>query len=267
MLAVVLGSWVLAGLRAGSLPYAATPRQLYGRAGRVLALIGVGLVLIVVRVSLVGALAPAGWFVHEQVVLSLPLLLVAATATAVASVPRLLALRAAARAFNGVDGMPPSLRHEAAHPLVAWPLQLTAYVAAASEIVFFLVSYPATAGSSFAVVTGVGLAGVVTWRLLARRHARLAADVIVPRRRIRLIRSAAAVTGLGLAAVAIGLLALVLTAPPATAQDGAGHLLSTVDAVPAEGSPDGSGWPPATGSGELVERVQLDEFGQVRSVT
>jgi hypothetical protein len=142
-------------------------------------------------------------------------------------VPRLLAVRAAARAFNGVDAMPPSLRHEAAHPLVAWPVQLTAYAAAASEIVFFFVAYPATTGSSFAMVTGLGLAGVVTWRWLARRHARLAADVIVPRRRIRLIRGAAAVTRLGLAAVAMGLLALVVTAPPANAQDDAGRFTPT----------------------------------------
>jgi hypothetical protein len=222
LIALVLGIWIWTALRATSVPYAATARDLSRRAGRTLALISVGLFLIVARVCLVAALASASWwFAQEKVGLSLPLLLAAAAATAVASVPRLLAIRTAARAFNGVNAMPPALRHEAAHPLLAWPVQLTAYAAAAGEVVFFLVSYPATAGSSLAVMTGVALAGVVVWWRLARRHARFAGQVMVPRRRVRLLRTAGAFAGLGLSTVAAAVLALIVTAPPAMAD--AGH--------------------------------------------
>ena len=81
--------WTWAGLRAGGLVYAATPGLLRRRAGRVLALVSLGLALIAVRVVLVGALAGSGWwFVQETVVLSLPVLVVPAATVVVTSGPR-----------------------------------------------------------------------------------------------------------------------------------------------------------------------------------
>jgi hypothetical protein len=124
---VLLVAWGWAALRAGALLLAATPRELGGRIRTVLILTTAGLVLAATRTVLIAMLPPAGWwFVQEKVVLALPLLLVPALAVVALSVPRLITLGRAVRAFNGVAAMPPSLRHAAAHPLVPWPVQVTA---------------------------------------------------------------------------------------------------------------------------------------------
>jgi hypothetical protein len=114
---VLLVAWGWAALRAGALLLAATPRELGGRIRTVLILTTAGLVLAATRTVLIAMLPPAGWwFVQEKVVLALPLLLVPALAVVALSVPRLITLGRAVRAFNGVAAMPPSLRHAAAHP-------------------------------------------------------------------------------------------------------------------------------------------------------
>src|SRR4029434_1304141 len=114
--------------------------------------------------------------VQEKVVLALPLLLVPALVALVVSVPRLARLRRTARVFPEV--VPPSLRHEAAHPLVAWPVQATALGAAAGAVVLLLLGYPATAGSSFALASAAGLGALACWLRLRRRHERIGGQVV-----------------------------------------------------------------------------------------
>jgi FtsP/CotA-like multicopper oxidase with cupredoxin domain len=218
----LLGVWAWAGVKATALPYANDARTLRRRAGLVLTLVLIGLALAALRVALVVALGQSGWwFVQEKVVLALPLLLVPAAATVVWTGPRLLRLRRAARAFPEV--VPPSLRQEAAHPLVAWPVQLTALGALAGAIVLFFVSYPATAGSSFAVSVAVGLAALVVWHRLRARHVRLGGSVVFPSRWSRRARSAGVMSGVVVAAVVCPLAALAVAAPAADAHADSGH--------------------------------------------
>lgn len=221
-LALVVWTWV--GMRAASLAHAATPRELQRRTGRLLAGVGLGVVAIVARAAVVIALAGSGWwFVQEKVLLALPVVAVPAIGVLAVSVPRLGAVRRAARTLNGIDAMAPSLRQQAAHPLLVWPMQLTAFGAAAAEIVFFVVSYPATAGSAFAVLTGVGVAGAVAWHRLARRHRRLGDTVVVPSRQARLLRGTGMLAGLVACGFAIPIAALVVAAPTPPAHADAGH--------------------------------------------
>jgi FtsP/CotA-like multicopper oxidase with cupredoxin domain len=218
----LLGIWAWAGVKATALPYANDAATLHRRAGLVLTLVGLGLALVAVRVALVMALGQSGWwFVQEKVVLALPLLLVPVAATVAWTGPRLLRLRRAARAFPEV--VPPSLRQEAAHPLVAWPVQLTALGALAGAVVLFFVSYPATAGSSFAVSVAVGLAALLVWQRLRARHARLGGPVVFPSRWSRRARSAAVMSGVVAAAVVGPLAALAVAAPAADAHADSGH--------------------------------------------
>jgi FtsP/CotA-like multicopper oxidase with cupredoxin domain len=218
----LLGIWAWAGVKATALPYANDAGTLRRRAGLVLTLVVLGLALAAVRVALVVALGQSGWwFVQEKVVLALPLLLVPAAATVVWTGPRLLRLRRAARAFPEV--VPPSLRQEAAHPLVAWPVQLTALGALAGAVVLFFVSYPATAGSSFAVSVAVGLAALVVWQRLRARHARFGGSVVFPSRWSRRARSAGVMSGVVAAAVVGPLAALAVAAPAADAHADSGH--------------------------------------------
>ena len=227
VIGLALIAWTWAGMRVGSLSQAASPRLLRRRVTRLLVLIGFGVAAIVARAGLTVALAGAGWwFVQEKVVLGLPLVVVPAVAVLAVSVPRLLAVRRAADALREIDVMAPSLRQQAAHPLLAWPIQVTAFGAAAAEVVFFVVAYPATPGSSFAVLTGVAIASVVSWQRLRRRHARLGDAVVVPSRAARLVRSTGILVALVTTAVVvpIGALAVAAPAPPEHADAGHGTL-------------------------------------------
>jgi hypothetical protein len=181
---VSLVVWAWAALRAAALSYAPTPRRLVRGAGEVLGLVGLGVALLFVRAIVLAGLAAEDWLlVREKVVLGLPLVGVPAVAALAVAVPRLVSLLRTALTFSGIDAMPPSLRRDAAHPLVALPVELAAYGAVGAAAVFAFMSHPATAGSSLGLVTGVAVAALVTWRLAHVRHARLATDVVMPRPR------------------------------------------------------------------------------------
>jgi hypothetical protein len=180
---VSLPVWVWAALRAAALSYAPTPRRLARGAGVVLGLVALGVVLLFARATVLAGLAAEDWLlVREKVVLGLPLVGVPAVAALALAVPRLVSLLRTAVTFSGIDAMPPSLRRDAAHPLVALPVELAAYGAVGAAAVFAFISHPATAGSSLGLVTGVAVAALVTWRMAHVRHARLATDVVLPRR-------------------------------------------------------------------------------------
>lgn len=216
--------WTWAGLRAGSLALAGTPRELQRRAGRLIVGIGLGVAAILTRAVLVAMLADAGWwFVQEKVVLALPLVALPAIGVLAVSIRRLVAVRRAARTLNAIQTMAPSLRQQAAHPLLVWPIQVTAFGAGAAEIAFFVVSYPATAGSALAVLTGVGLAAVVSWHRLVRRHRRLGGAVVVPSHQARLRRGTGMLAGLVALGVAAPIAALVVATPAPPAHADAGH--------------------------------------------
>jgi FtsP/CotA-like multicopper oxidase with cupredoxin domain len=244
---LLLGVWTWAGLKAAALPYAVHARGLRRRAGLVLTLTAAGLALVALRAALVVVLGQSGWwFVQEKVVLALPLLVVPAAATVVWTVPRLLRVRRAARAFP--DVVPPSLRQEAGHPLMAWPVQLSALGALAGGIVLFFVSYPATAGSSFAVSVAVGLAALVGWQRLRARHTRLGGSVVFASRWSRRARSAGVMAGVVVAAVVGPLAALAIAAPTADAHADTGHGLADLGGGAVESTV------PGVGVGELRGR-------------
>ena len=184
LVSVSLVVWAWAALRVAALPSAATPRGIARGVAVVLALVAVGVVLLVARIAVVSGLASAGWWlVRESVVLGLPLVGVPALGVLAFAVPRLIALLRTAVAFNGIDAMPPSLRRDAAHPLVGLPVELAAYGGVGAAVVLSFVTHPVTA--SLGLVTGVAVAALVTWRLAHVRHARLATDVVVRLRRAR----------------------------------------------------------------------------------
>ena len=244
LVALLLIVWGWAGARSAGLPYGATAQVIRRRSTTTLTLVAIGLLLALARVALVVALGQAAWwFVQEKVVLALPLLLVPAVATLVVSVPRLVRLRRAARVFPAV--VPPSLRHESAHPLVAWPVQTTAIGAVAGEVVVFFVGYPATAGSSFAVATATGVGALVCWLRLRRRHERFADQVIISSRRARLARSSSVVVAVAALTVAGPLAALAVAAPaPDAHADAAPTVAYTVNGkrLPEGPGPAGELW-------------------------
>ncbi|MCI0687896.1 MAG: multicopper oxidase domain-containing protein [Sporichthyaceae bacterium] len=237
LVVLVLIVWGWAGARAAGLPYGATAGVIRRRSEIALTLIAVGVLLALARVVLVIALGQAGWwFVQEKVVLALPLLLVPALATVVSSAPRLLRLRRTARVFPAV--VPPSLRHQAAHPLISWPIQATAIGAAAGMVVLFFIAYPATAGSSFAVATAAGLGTLACWQRVRRRHERFGGQVVFPSRLARLARSTSVVVGVAALTVTGPLAALAVAAPAPGALADAAHTAVDLGGgpMPAHGS-------------------------------
>lgn len=221
---VALILWTWAGLSAGSLWATRTPEHLRRRANRLLVLIGLGGLTVLARIVATLVLAGDGWwFVQDKVLLGLPVLALPAIAVLAVSVPRLVGVGRSARALAGIGVVAPSVRQQAAHPLLVWPIQLAAFGAAAAEVAFFVVSYPVTAGSAFAVLVGVGVAGVVCWHRLVRRHARLGAEVVVASPAARLLRGAGMLTGLVAVAVAVPLAALAVAAPAAPEHADAHH--------------------------------------------
>ena len=227
VLGIALIVWTWLGLRSGSLALARTPRELSRRTARLLGGIALGVAAILARIVLVLGLAGSGWwFVQEKVLLGLPVVALPALGVLAVSVPRLVRVLGAARTLQGIEAMAPSLRQQAAHPLLVWPIQLTAFGAAGAEIVFFVVAYPLTAGSALAVLAGVGVAGAVAWQRLVGRHQRLGDAVVVPSRQAQLLRGTGVLTGLIAAGIAlpVGGLALAAPAPPAHADAGHGVL-------------------------------------------
>ncbi len=182
LVALSLVIWGWASIRAAGLPLGATAGLIRRRSTITATLIIVGVLLVAARVGLVMVLGQAGWSsVGETVVLVLPLLLVPALLALVVSVPRLARLRRTARVFPAA--VPPSLRHEAAHPMVAWPVQATAIGAATGAVVLFFVGDPATAGSSFALASAAGFGALTCWLRLRRRHERYGGLVFFPRQK------------------------------------------------------------------------------------
>jgi hypothetical protein len=173
---LALAMWTWAGFRAARVSAAVTPRELAHRAGHVLVLIGLAVILVTAHVGLVAVLASA--VIGQGAIW---LLLAASIATVAASVPRLVALRRTATAFSRVTAMPPVLRHGAAHPLIAWPVQVCAYAAGAGLVALALRTYPPGLSLAFAAVLTVAV--VVTWRRRAMSYARLGSAVIHPARR------------------------------------------------------------------------------------
>jgi NADPH:quinone reductase-like Zn-dependent oxidoreductase len=76
-----------------------------------------------------------------------------------------------------------------------------------------VMSYPATAGLSFAVSAAVGLGGLAAWQRLRSRHARIGGTVVFPSPWARAARSAAVVVTVAIAAVLGPLAALAVAAP------------------------------------------------------
>jgi hypothetical protein len=213
LVALQLMAWGWAGVWAAGLPYGRDARAIRRRVTGTLAVVATAMLL-----TLSWATLPV------RTGLWLPFLLMPALATMVFSVPRLIRLRSAAGVLPNV--VAPSLRHEAGHPLVAWPVQATILGAAAGDVALFFMMYPAI---PLAVASVTGLAALAGWIRLHRRHARLAGDVVFPSRRGRLARSTSVVVAVAAFAVAGPLSALATAAP-------AGASKSTVDSTTYDGA-------------------------------
>lgn len=207
LLALTLAAWTWVAVRAGSLATPGAPRELQRRCGRLLLGVSVGAGSLLSWVVLLAALAgsgsgsgqdllskgdhPLGQDLRlgpEAVVLGLPvtvLPVLAALAGLSITVPRLLAIRRAALTLNGIGTMSPALRQQAAHPLIIWPLQLTALGVMAAGLIPLVAVVPNGATLAPAVLMVAGLAALVGWHRLARRHRHLGGDVVVPWRRSR----------------------------------------------------------------------------------
>ncbi|MFC4588208.1 multicopper oxidase family protein [Sphaerisporangium corydalis] len=149
------------------------------------ALFAVALVASLARVGLTVALGFSGWwFVQEKITLTVPLLVVAALAATVLAAPRLLTTDALTK------------------PVVVVPLFGAGFSAAAGPVVTLLVGYPATLSTGLLTLALVGVAVLVTWRVVASPAPRL--------------RAAAAAT------LAAGLLGAGLAFVPAPATDTGG---------------------------------------------
>jgi hypothetical protein len=164
--------WIGGVVLAARMPQAGSAADLRRRAqltlvALILACLGTGL-----RTTAFGGLAAGDrWFVQEN----LALLALAAVVLATA-VPRLVRLRRATRAFavaRPTMPVPPTLRAAAAHPLIAVPVQATAYAAVIAVVVALGTAYPQT------LVTLLVLAAAVTVALHAGRHRRLVAGALV----------------------------------------------------------------------------------------
>lgn len=164
--------WIGGVVLAAHMPQAGSAADLRRRAqltlvALVLACLGTGL-----RTTAFGGLTAGDrWFVQEN----LALLALAAVVLATA-VPRLLRLRRATRAFavaRSTMPVPPTLRAAAAHPLIAVPIQATAYAAVIAVVVALGTAYPQT------LVTLLALAATVTVARHAARHRRLVASAFV----------------------------------------------------------------------------------------
>jgi FtsP/CotA-like multicopper oxidase with cupredoxin domain len=174
------GAWIAAGATAAA-----------RRAGLALGLLAAAVSLTVARVVAVAVLAARGWwFVQEKVLLGLPLLGAVGSAAVLVAGPRLLA----ARRTPGVGT-----------PAVAVVLVFTAgYAALAGLVVTLAVGYPATGATALIVVGAVGLAVLLTARVVAAPVDSPAGDgrAGLPRRRLLGLVGGAVVAGAGATGVA-----------------------------------------------------------------
>lgn len=119
-----------------------------------------------IQVATAVALAGAGWwFVQDRLTFRLPLVVVAALGAGGLAAPVLS--RGARRGYGGAPGRPCRLP---ARALVA--LLTAGYAGVAGTGVTYLVGYPLTVGVALLAVALVGLATLVTWRVLVPAGAR-----------------------------------------------------------------------------------------------
>jgi hypothetical protein len=215
LIAATLLLWAFAARTAAALPFARTPREMSERAGRALAAIGAGLAVTLAQVAVFVATGLAGAALGRDA-LALPPLLLATVFMVLATIPRLTASRRSARAFGTVSAMAPALRYAAAHPLLGWPVQVVGFAIGAGQLVVSVGRSPMSLGIDLAALAGFVAAAAVSGLLLRHRYRRLAADVIVPVRRLGFIPRRTAIGAAVLAAV-MALLAAVATAPSAAA--------------------------------------------------
>lgn len=239
--------WWLAGYRSGRLAYARTPRQLRARAMRLLALIGAAALLADIKAALIVADWPTGWGGFEgKLALDLTLLLVPEAAVLACAAPRLLRVRAMAKAAEtgAAAGERPAaeLRGAAADPLLVLPVQAAAIAAGGVFYLTFFTAIPVAPTVMLAVPAAVvGAAALLGLRQRLRRRAMLAAAWRRPSGGRRALRAAA-----GVIAVAAALtLWLVAAAQSSRLPDRVGMMSGTMDygggAAPAGGAHDHAG--------------------------
>lgn len=168
--------WLIAALLADSLPELGDPAQLRRR---------VTALLVLVVAGLAGLIGMIGQSIAEPGRTTV-LVLAAGPALAVAllAVPRLRRLRAGSAAFLTAPSAPnpPGLRADAAHPLVALPVQVTAVAllpATVQATGLAAVQGAGTNGQVLLVAAGVLL--VAAGVRLALRHSRLAERAVIGR--------------------------------------------------------------------------------------
>jgi len=174
--------WLIAALIADALPTAHDPARLRRRVTGLLTLVGVGLA---------GTVAMIGWGSAGTDDAVAVLAVGPALAVAVLAVPRLRRLRAGSAAFRTAPASPtpPGLRADAAHPLLALPMQVAA-------VALLPIIVQATGGG---VVLGAGTAGLVSTAAVlllvatgvrhALRHSRLAERAVTGRVRWSPVRA------------------------------------------------------------------------------
>lgn len=149
------GSWVYAGILAA-------PRTLSGRrALLVLGMISIGILGVIAHGLTVIALGSHGWwFVQEQVVFALPLLLAALIVAFIVAVPALVRV---------ARGSSTPLR-----PTAPTALLVVGYAAAAGIIARSIVGFPMTLAPAIVLAALVVLGGVLSYAIIAHRPRRVA---------------------------------------------------------------------------------------------
>ncbi|MFV2021833.1 hypothetical protein [Micromonospora sp. LOL_023] len=179
--------WLIAAVIADALPATDDPARLRRRVTGLLTLVVVGLV---------GTTAMIGWGIADvaDAVAARAVAVLAvgpALAVAVLAVPRLRRLRAGSAAFRTAPAAPtpPSLRADAAHPLLALPMQVAA--AALLPVGMQTAGGDAVLGAETAglVSTAAVLLLVATGVRHALRHSRLAERAVTGRVRWSPIRA------------------------------------------------------------------------------
>ena len=178
---VLAAGWLIAALLADSLPALGDPAQLRRR---------VTVLLVFVVAGLIGMIGMIGHGITASSGVADPgrtavLVLAAGPALAVAllAVPRLRRLRAGSAAFLTAPAAPnpPGLRADAAHPLVALPVQVTAVALLPATVQATGITAVQSAGTDGQVLTGAGVLLVAAGVRLALRHSRLAERAVIGR--------------------------------------------------------------------------------------
>jgi hypothetical protein len=172
---VLAAGWLIAALLADSLPALGDPARLRRRVTALVVLVVAGLA------GLIGMIGQGIADPGRTAVL----VLVAGPALAVAllAVPRLRRLRAGSAAFLTAPAAPnpPGLRADAAHPLVALPVQVTAVALLPATVQATGITAVQGAGTDGLVLTGAGVLLVAAGVRHALRHSRLAERAVIGR--------------------------------------------------------------------------------------